>query len=163
MQTPDNTLMCCRRGNRKTQRKTSLPPFKRQSIYQTISWDTWVSKRPFKPNLPTIPKPSKLLLQQGFLEPCLVQLSESRNPPDYIRQASPASFGNSPKLPKLQNTLYTLKMCGLCLGTNLVSRYDKDFSLRMSSSLSKRQVCVCVVENLSRVFLSEWPPYNFCG
>ena len=31
-----------------------------------------------------------------------------------------------------------------------------DFSLRMSSSLSKRWVC-CVVENLSRVFLSEWP------
>ena len=32
-----------------------------------------------------------------------------------------------------------------------------DFSLRMSSSLSKRWVC-CVVENLSRVFLSKWPP-----
>ena len=31
-----------------------------------------------------------------------------------------------------------------------------DFSPRMSSSLSKRWVC-CVVENLSRVFLSEWP------
>ena len=31
-----------------------------------------------------------------------------------------------------------------------------DFSLKMSSSLSKRWVC-CVVENLSRVFLSEWP------
>ena len=30
-----------------------------------------------------------------------------------------------------------------------------DFSLRMSSSLSKRWVCV--VENLSRVFLSKWP------
>ena len=30
-----------------------------------------------------------------------------------------------------------------------------NFSLRMSSSLSKRWVCV--VENLSRVFLSEWP------
>ena len=30
----------------------------------------------------------------------------------------------------------------------------------MSSSLSKRWVCVCVVENLSRVFLSEWPPIH---
>ena len=30
----------------------------------------------------------------------------------------------------------------------------KDFSLRMSSSLFKRWVCV--VENLSKVFLSEW-------
>ena len=37
-----------------------------------ISWDTWVSKRPSKPNLPAVPKPSKLLLQQGFSEPCLV-------------------------------------------------------------------------------------------
>ena len=32
-------------------------------------------------------------------------------------------FGKSPKLPKLQNTIYTLKRCGLCLGTNLLSRY----------------------------------------
>ena len=31
-----------------------------------------------------------------------------------------------------------------------------EFSLRISSSLSKRWVCVCVVKNLSRVFLSEW-------
>ena len=31
-----------------------------------------VSKRPSKPNLPIVPKPSKLLLQQGFSEPCLV-------------------------------------------------------------------------------------------
>ena len=32
-----------------------------------------------------------------------------------------------------------------------------DFSLRMSSSLSLKDGCVCVVENLSRVFLFEWP------
>ena len=44
--------------------------------------------------------------------------------PDYIRQASPASFDKSQILPKLQNTLYTLNMCGLCLGINLLSRYD---------------------------------------
>ena len=30
----------------------------------------------------------------------------------------------------------------------------------MSSSLSKKWVCVCVVENLSRVFLSEWTLYT---
>ena len=50
------------------------------------------------------------------------------------------------------------------LGTNLLSRYDNgegrrigynNFSLRMSSSLSKRWVCV--IENLSKVFLFEWP------
>ena len=34
-------------------------------------------------------------------------------------------------------------------------RCYNDFSLRMSSSLSK--IWVCVVENLSRVFLSKWP------
>ena len=26
------------------------------------------SKRPYKPNLPSVPKPSKLLLQQGYTE-----------------------------------------------------------------------------------------------
>ena len=31
-----------------------------------------------------------------------------------------------------------------------------DFSLKMSSFLSKRWVC-CGIENLSRVFLSKWP------
>lgn len=31
-----------------------------------------------------------------------------------------------------------------------------DFSLKMSGSLSRRWVC-CIVENLSRIFLSEWP------
>ena len=31
-----------------------------------------------------------------------------------------------------------------------------DLSLRMSSSLSLKKMGVCVVENLSRVFLSEW-------
>ena len=36
-----------------------------------------------------------------------------------------------------------------------------DFSLRMSSSLSKRWVCV--VENLSRVFLSEIASLTFVG
>ena len=37
-----------------------------------LSWDTWVSKKPSKPNLPDVPKPSELLLQQGFSESCLV-------------------------------------------------------------------------------------------
>ena len=39
---------------------------------------------------------------------------------------SPTSFGKSPKLLKLQNTLYTLKMCELCLDTNLLSMYDNE-------------------------------------
>ena len=44
--------------------------------------------------------------------------------PDYIHQVSLASFSKSPKLPKFQNTFYTLKMYELCLGTNLLSKYD---------------------------------------
>ena len=47
------------------------PPSGNRSTRQ-FSWDTWVSKRPSKPNLPSVPKPSKLLLQQGFSELCLV-------------------------------------------------------------------------------------------
>ena len=35
-------------------------------------------------------------------------------------------------------------------------RCQNDFLHRMSSSLSKTWVC-CVVENLSKIFLSEWP------
>ena len=44
---------------------------------------------------------------------------------------------------------------GMIMGEGRRRGYN-DFSLRMSSSLSKRWVCY-VVENLSRVFLSEWP------
>ena len=83
--------------------------------------------------------------------------------PDYIRQASLASFGKSPKLPKLQNTFYTLKYVG-CVWVQISSqdmtmgegkkRGYKDFALRISSSLSERWVC-CVIENLSKGFLLE--------
>ena len=41
-------------------------------------------------------------------------------------------------------------------------RCYNDFSLRMSSFLSKRWVC-CVVENLSWVFLSEMACFTFVG
>ena len=55
------------------------PPNGNRSTRQSINWDTWVSKRPFKPNLPDVPKPSKLLLQQGYSKLYLVYLSDSRN------------------------------------------------------------------------------------
>ena len=45
-------------------------------------------------------------------------------PLDCIRQALPTSFGKSLKLPKLQNTFYTLNKRELCLSTNLLSMYD---------------------------------------
>ena len=47
-------------------------------------------------------------------------------PPDGILQALPASFSKSQMLPKLQNTLYALNRCELCLGINLLSRYNNE-------------------------------------
>ena len=82
------------------------------------------NKRSSKPSLPYILEPTKLLLLTDLTKPCPLQLSGSRNTLDCIRQTLQASFGKSPKLPKLQNTLYTLKMCRLCLGTDLLSRYN---------------------------------------
>ena len=124
MQPQDNTKTCYRKGNQRTRRKISPRPSKSKSIHQRIKLECTNNKRPSKPSLLHVLEPSKLLLPTDFSESCLLQLSGSRNTPDCIRQASPASFGKSPKLPKFQNTLYTLKMCGLCLGTNLLSRYD---------------------------------------
>ena len=43
----------------------------------------------------------------------------------------------------------------MAMGEGMRKGYN-DFSLRMSSSLSKRWVC-CVTENLFRVFLFECP------
>jgi len=62
-----------------------------------------------------------------------------------------------------KNTHYTLKMCELCLGTNLLSRYDNgrgkekrlQLILTKDEKLSLKKIGVCVVENLSRVFLFE--------
>ena len=68
------------------------------------------SRRPSKPNLPSVPKPSKLFaptrLRRTFVISSLPNSAIARS----INQASLASFGNSPKLPKLQNTLHTEKM-----------------------------------------------------
>ena len=47
-------------------------------------------------------------------------------PLDCICQASPVSFDKFQMLPKFQKTLYTLNKCGLCLSTNLLSRYNKE-------------------------------------
>ena len=124
MQIQDNTKTCYRRGNRKTRRKTYPQSSKSKSIHQKIKLEYTNNKKPSKPNLPNVLEPSKLLLPTDFSELCLFQFSKSRNTPNCIRQASPVSFSKSPKLPKLQNTLYTLKKCGLCLGTNLLSRHN---------------------------------------
>ena len=124
MQTQDNTKTCYQRGNQRTQQKTSLRPSKLKLIHQRIKLEYTNNKKLSKPSLPNVLEPSKLLLPTDFSQSCLLQLFESRNMPNCIHQVSSASFGKSSKLPKLENTLYTLKMCGLCLGTNLLSRYD---------------------------------------
>ena len=124
MQTQDKTKTCYRRGNRRTWRKTFSRLSKSKLIHQIIKLEYTNNKRPSKSSLPNVLEPSKLLLPTNFSESYLLQLFESHNTLDCIRQVSPASFGKSPKLPKLQNTLYTIKMCGVCLGTNLLSMYD---------------------------------------
>ena len=91
-------------------------------------------------------------------------------PLDCIHQASPASFGKSQMLPKFQNTLYTLSRCGLCLDTNLLSRYNngrgegeettKVFSLKDEQlSLNKSG---CVVETYLG-FSSKQPLHTLVG
>ena len=118
------------------------------------------NKRPFKPSLPNVLKPSKLLLPTDFTETCLLQLFGTHNTLDCIRQASPASFGKSPKLPKLQNTLYILNRCVLCLGTNLLSMgITMGEGRRMSSSQWERQCC----RNLSQGFSLNSHLTHFIG
>ena len=124
MQPQDNIKTCYQRGNQRTQQKTSPRPPSGKSIHQRIKLEYTNNKIPSKPSLPNVLEPSKLLLPTDFSESCLLQLSGFRNTPDCICQASSASFGKSLKLPKFQNTLYTLKKCGLCLDTNLISMYD---------------------------------------
>ena len=68
-------------------------------------------------------------------------------------------------LPSSTKTLLdTLKGCGKYLDTNLLSRYDNgrgkekrlQWILTKDEYLPLKKMGVCVVENISRVFLSEW-------
>ena len=47
------------------------PPSGNRSTRQSVGIHG-LARDPPKPNLSNVPKPSKLLLQQGFSEPCLV-------------------------------------------------------------------------------------------
>ena len=132
MQTHDNTKTCYRRGNHRTRRKTSLRPSKSKSIHQRIKLEYTNNKRPSKPSLPNVLKPSKLLLPTHFSKSCFLQLFGSHNMPDYICQAPLASFGQSLKLPKLQNTHYTLNRCGLCLAKNLLNDNHMEMTIMIT-------------------------------
>ena len=91
--------------------------------------------------------------------PDLAILSITSAKPHQLLLANAQNFPSS-------KTLSTLWICvgrvwvqissqDMAMGNKMRRGYN-DFSLRMSSSLSKRWIR-CVVENLSRVFLSEWP------
>ena len=94
MQTQDNTVMCYRKGNRRTWRKTSPPPSKRSIDPLENKLEYMNNKKPSKPSLPNVLEPSKLLLPTGFSEPCLLGTLSSlafSNPaiqPDCIRQVN---------------------------------------------------------------------------
>ena len=77
-------------------------------------------------------------------------LSSSPNPATSSMLHLP-SLVSSNASQQLQKHSLHYERCGLCLSTNLLLRYDNgegwrrgynDFSLRMSSTLSKRWVCV---------------------
>ena len=140
MQTQGQHTMCYRIGNRNPRHKTSPPPSKQSIIHQKMQLGYMNSNRPSKPNLPDVPKPSKLLaptrLRRTFFfssVPDSAIIHGIRHP------------WHLPMLPKAPKTLNTLNGCGQCLDRNLLSigmtmregmrRDYKDFSLRMSSSL----------------------------
>ena len=86
----------------------------------------------FNPPISCYQRTSQSLVFPSYPDPTIL--------PDCICQASLASFGKSQILHKFQNILYTLNKCGLCLGANLLSRYNngrgegeettKEFSLK---------------------------------
>ena len=144
--------MCYRRGNRNPRRKTSPLPSKRSIIHYRMKLGYMNSKRPFKPNLPSVPKPFKFLaptkLRRTFvfyslLDPAIRPIASTK--PHRLLLAIPKSFPSS-------RTLCTLWIGVGCAWVQISSqsmtigegwrRCYNDFSLRMSSSRSKRWVYV---------------------
>ena len=92
----------------------------------------------------------------NFPNPAIPPITSTK--PHWLLLANPQNFSNS-------KTFSTLWKCVGCVWVQISSqgmsmgegrrRCYNDFSLKMSSSLSKR-MDVCVVENLSMVFLSKW-------
>ena len=146
-------MMCYWRGNRSPQRKIFLLPSKRLIIHERMKLGYMNSRRLFKPNLPSVPKPSKLLaptrLCRTFVfsslpDPTIHSIASTK--PHRLLLAIPQSFPSS----KTLSTLWIGVGCvwvqissqGLTMGEGWRRGYN-DFSLRMSSPLSKRWVCVC--------------------
>ena len=108
------------------------------------------------PSSPCYQQTSRNHIFSSFPNPAICPITSSK--PHRLLLANPQNFSNS-------KTFSTLWKCVGCVWVQISSqgismgegsrRYYHDFSLRMSSSLSKR-MGVCVVENLSIVFLSKW-------
>ena len=98
MQPQDNTKTCYQRGNLRTRRKTSPRPSKSKSIYPMY----------LNPPSSSYQWTSRSHVFSSFSNLAICPIASTK--------PYPASFGKSPKLSKLQNTLYTLKRYGLCLG-----------------------------------------------
>ena len=121
MQIQDNTKTCCRRGNRRTWQKTSLRPSKSKSILQRIKLEYMNNKRPSKPSLPHVLKPSKLFLPTDFSESCLLQLSRSHNP---ARLHMPMN-GSFQCFPTASNSHLALRMGVVSVWANNLSRIQR--------------------------------------
>ena len=128
--------MCYRRENRSPRRKTSPPPSKWLIIHQKMQLEYINSNRPSKPNLPSVLKPSKLLVPMRLRRTYLFS-----NLPDSAIAHSIRHPWHLPMLPKTPSTLNTLTGCGQCLDRNLLSigvtmgeemrRDYKDFSKKL--------------------------------
>ena len=104
----DNTAMCYRRGNWSPRCKASPPPSKRSIIHKRMKLGYMNSKRPSKPNLPSVPKPFKLLspmrLCRTFFfsdlpDPAICPIAS--NKPHRLLLAIPQSFSSSKTLSTL--------------------------------------------------------------
>ena len=114
--------MCYRRGNRSPRRKTSPPPSKRSIIHQKMQLGYMNSNRPSKPNLPDVPKPSKLLaptrLRRTFFFSSL--------PDSATRQQHPPSLASSNASQNSKNTQHS-KLVWVVFGQKSpLNRYDNE-------------------------------------
>ena len=119
------------------------------------------NKRPSKPSLPYVLKPSKLLLPIDLTKPCLLYLSGSHN----LAHLHPPNKWILPMLPNSTKTsLYTQDGCGKCLGYQPL----KDLEMERQELRKTIMDCVenCGYNNLSlsrvmaRVFSMKSTPLN---
>ena len=123
------------------------------------------NKKPSKPSLPNVLEPFKLLLLMDFSESCLHQFSRSHNttllhPPSITgsflenSQSFPSSKTLSTLFIGVTNVWIQISSQGMTMEEERRRGYN-DFSLRMSSSLSKGG-CVMLQKPIQG-FLSEQP------